>query len=62
MDQPSTSAVCRLGGFVLVSPGEDQSFLFASGFLSVGASKKNICGMQGRGGEREREEKRRGII
>lgn len=45
-------------GFVLLSPGEDRAFLLASRFLSVGATKKNICGMQGR--ERERERERRG--
>ncbi len=52
----------QTGGFVLLSPGEDQAFLLASGFLSVGATKKNICGMQGREteerGERERERER----
>lgn len=37
-------------GFVLLSPGEDRAFLLASRFLSVGATKKNICGMQGREG------------
>jgi len=45
----------QTGGFVLLSPGEDRAFLLASRFLSVGATKKNICGMQGR----EREEERR---
>ena len=43
-------------GFVLLSHGEDQGFLLASRFLSVGATKKNICGMQGRGGEKGRKE------
>lgn len=55
-------AVCiccvQTRGFVLLSPGEDRAFLLASGFLSVGATRKNICGMQrvrARGGkERER--------
>lgn len=52
----------QTGGFVLLSPGEDQAFLLASRFLSVGATKKNICGMQGRetveSRERERERER----
>lgn len=52
----------QTGGFVLLSPGEDRAFLLASRFLSVGATKKNICGMQGRErkGEREREGERGG--
>ena len=53
----------QTGGFVLVSPGEDRAFLLASRFLSVGATKENICGMQRkrereRRGERERGEKK----
>lgn len=49
----------QTGGFVLLSPGEDRAFLLASRFLSVGATKKNICGMQGRGREEKGERKRR---
>ena len=50
----------QTGGFVLLSPGEDRAFLLASRFLSVGATKENICGMQGRetGERREREKKK----
>ena len=50
----------QTGGFVLLSPGEDRAFLLASRFLSVGATKENICGMQGRetGERRERERKK----
>lgn len=44
MDSLSASAVSRLG-FVLLSPGEDRGSLLASGFLFVGATKENICGM-----------------
>lgn len=51
----SASAVSRLG-FVLLSPGEDRGSLLASGFLFVGATKENICGMWEREKEREREE------
>lgn len=51
-----TFCICYMQtvGFVLLSPGEDRAFLLASRFLSVGATKKNICGMQGRERERER--------
>lgn len=50
----------QTGGFVLLSPGEDRAFLLASRFLSVGATKENICGMQGRetGERRERGRKK----
>lgn len=47
----------QTGGFVLLSPGEDRAFLLASRFLSVGATKKNICGMQGRGREKRGRER-----
>lgn len=48
----------QTGGFVLLSPGEDRVFLLASRFLSVGATKKNICGMQGRVSEEKRKKER----
>lgn len=50
----------QTGGFVLLSPGEDRAFLLASRFLSVGATKKNICGMRGRETEERREGERGG--
>lgn len=48
-------------GLCTVLLGETEAFFSASRFLSAGAAKENICGMQEREGrERKRERKERG--
>lgn len=48
MDWLSASAVCRLPALYSSLLGKIEPFLLASRFLSVGATRKNICGMQER--------------